>query len=96
MENGKSVRNVKWVRDIGSGILGAPPTPMSTNEIVWSRRSEMRNADYRDFSETQQNALLEAIMKWGAAHRYHVMLATEVLPPSTVATTPLSRSNQTA
>ena len=77
-----SVPNVTWVRDIGAGILGAPPTPMSTNEIVWSRRSAMRNADYRDFSEAQQNALLQGIMKYGAVHRYHAILATESGEPA--------------
>ena len=35
----------------------------------------MRNANYRDFSEAQENALLEGIMKYGAAPRCHAMLA---------------------
>ena len=76
------VPNVERVRDIGAGILGAPPTPMSAKEIVWSRRSAMRNADSRDFSEAQQYALLEGIMKYGAAYRYHAVLATESGEPA--------------
>ncbi len=50
--------------------------PMRTNEMVWSQRSAMRNADYRNFSQAQQNVLLEGFLEYGAAHRYHAMLAT--------------------
>ena len=42
----------------------------------------MRNADYRDFSEARQNALLDGIMKYGAAHRYHAILARESGEPA--------------
>ena len=82
MENGKSVPNVTSVRDIGAGILGAPPTPMSINEIVWSRRSALCSANFRDSTQAQQNALLEGIMTWGEAHRCHVTLATESGEPA--------------
>ena len=82
VDDGKSVANVELVTDIEAGILGAPPMPMSTNEIVWSRKSAIRNIDYRDLSEAQQNTLTDGIMKWGAAHRYHAVLATESGEPA--------------
>ena len=42
----------------------------------------MRNAKYRDFSEAQQNVLLESIMKYSAVLRCHAVLATESGEPA--------------
>ena len=55
---------------------------MGTNEIVWSRRAAMLDVDYRDFSALQQKAALEGIIKYGTAHRYHAVLATESGEPA--------------
>ena len=82
MDDDKSAPHVQLVGNIEAGILGAPPTPMRASEIVWSRRAAMSNAGYRAFSEAQQNALLGEIMKWGIAHRYHAVLATESGEPA--------------
>ena len=78
----KSAPLVQLVGDIEAGILRAPPTQMSTGEIVWSRRTAMRDGVYRDYSEAQRNTLLDEIMKWGMAHRYHAVLATESGKPA--------------
>ena len=82
VDDGKAAPHVQLVGNIEAGILGAPPTPMSASEIVWSRRAAMRHAVYRDYSEAQRNALLDEIMKWGMAHRYHAVLATESGEPA--------------
>ena len=55
---------------------------MNTNEIVWSRKAAIRNVGYRELSEAQQNTLADGIMKWGAAHRHHAVLATESGEPA--------------
>ena len=82
MKNDSSAPSVIPAEDVRAGVLGAPPTPMSTNEIVWSRKYAMRDVDYRDFSEAQQHALLEGIMKYGAAIRYHAIFARESGEPA--------------
>ena len=82
MKNDSSAPSVIPAEDVRAGVLGAPPTPMSTNEIVWSRKYAMRDVDYRDFSEAQQHALLESIMKYGAAIRYHAIFARESGEPA--------------
>ena len=51
VDDGKVAPHVQLVGNIEAGILGAPPTPMSASEIVWSRRVAMRHAVYRDYSE---------------------------------------------
>ena len=80
--NGKITTRVQLVDRIETGILGAPPWPMRASEIVWSRKTAMRHATYRGFSEAQQSTLLDEVMKWGVAHRHHAVLGTESGEPA--------------
>ena len=82
VDNDKGGPHVQLVGSIETGILGAPPAPMSASEIVWSRRAAMRHADYRAYPEAQWNALFDEIVKWGMAQRYHAVLATESGEPA--------------
>ena len=82
VNDGKSVPHVQLVGDIEAGILGTPPAAMRAGEIVWSRRTAIRDAVYRTFSEAQQNALLDEIMKWGTAHRHHAVLGNDSGEPA--------------
>ena len=82
LEHAKGTPRIKQVSEIRAGVLTAPPAPMSTNEIAWSRRSAMQSAHYLNLSKSQQNALLDGVMKWGTAHRYLTLFSTESGAPA--------------
>ena len=70
------------VEDVQSAILGAPPLPMRTDEIEWTRRAALSDARYHRLSEVQQKVILEGIITYSTAVRHHAKLATESGEPA--------------
>ena len=70
------------VEDVQSAIFGAPPLPMRTDEIVWTRKAALRNAKWRHLTEAQRTIVHEGIFTYGTAFRYHAKLVTECGEPA--------------
>ena len=70
------------VADVHTAILGAPPLSMRTDEIEWTRRAALSDVRYHRLSKVQQKVMLEGILTYGTAVRYHAKLTKESGEPA--------------